>query len=194
MAAGGLLVLSALSLFLYNDMEDRRADASATRIAGALEERIEAGEASPAEASETDAADGSGGGETISIDGETYIGLLRIPALSLALPVMREWSYDKLKIAPCRYSGSIADDTMVIAAHNYRRHFGSIRLLPYGSEVRFTDAAGSTSVYAVAELETLEAHDIEGMSASGYDLTLFTCTYNGAARLAVRCDRAAGED
>jgi hypothetical protein len=28
------------------------------------------------------------------------------------------------------------------------------------------------------------------MSASGYDLTLFTCTYGGAARIAVRCDRS----
>jgi sortase A len=181
MVAGGLLVLSALSLFLYNDAEDRRASASATRIADALESRIEARADADAAGPSADPAG------TISIDGERYIGLLRIPALELALPVMREWSYDKLKISPCRYSGSTEDDTMVIAAHNYRRHFGSIRRLPRGSELLFTDADGHTRRYLVADVETLEATDIEGMTASGYALTLFTCTYGGAARLAVRC-------
>ncbi|MDR2356117.1 MAG: sortase [Clostridiales Family XIII bacterium] len=185
MIAGGLLVLFALSLFLYNDAEDRRASASATRIADALEARIE----TRIEADAGGAVYARDPAKTISVDGETYIGLLRIPALELSLPVMREWNYRKLKISPCRYSGSTEEDTMVIAAHNYRRHFGSIRLLSRGSAVYFTDADGNTNSYAVAAVETLEATDIEGMTSSGYALTLFTCTYGGAARVAVRCDR-----
>ena len=40
------------------------------------------------------------------IEGNGYIGLLEIPALGLSLPVMSEWSYPNLKLAPCRYSGS----------------------------------------------------------------------------------------
>jgi sortase A len=187
MVAGGLLVLSAASLFLYNLAEDGRASAAALSIADELSSRIEERtESSPRDGGDSPAAVAAG---EIYIDGETYIGVLRIPALSLSLPVMSDWSYDRLKISPCRYSGAAEDDTMVIAAHNYRRHFGSIHLLPYGSELTFTDADGNTIIYAIAETEKLKATDIKAMSASDYDLTLFTCTYGGAARLAVRCDR-----
>ena len=40
------------------------------------------------------------------VDGQRYIGVLRIPALSLELPVISEWSYSGLKESPCRYIGS----------------------------------------------------------------------------------------
>jgi sortase A len=39
----------------------------------------------------------------------------------------------------------------------------------------------------VADLETLEPTDIEGMTTGDWDLTLFTCTYGNRYRLAVRC-------
>jgi sortase A len=176
MVAGGLLILSAASLFLYNDIQDAKAYDVALDIAGTFTERV----AAQGNAPETDA----------DPYGEIYIGVLRIPSLGLALPVMQNWSYAKLKIAPCRYSGSIAGDDMVIAAHNYRSHFGRIHKLPVGNALTYTDAAGVTAAYTIAKIETLEATDIEGMTASGYGLTLFTCTYGGAARIAVRCERA----
>jgi sortase A len=196
MIAGGLLVLSALSLFLYNDFDDKRAFASASRIADALVFEIEArADTTPDNAADTApetapdaAADAGGESGTITVDGEVYIGVLRIPALGLTLPVARDWSYERLKISPCRYSGSIDEDTMVIAAHNYRRHFGNIRNLSRGDDLTFTDAAGRESRYAVAEIETIEATAVKDMTGSAYDLTLFTCTYGGVARVAVRCE------
>ena len=38
---------------------------------------------------------------TVKLDGRNYLGVLKIPALGLELPVMTDWSYPKLKIAPC---------------------------------------------------------------------------------------------
>lgn len=54
------------------------------------------------------------------IDGQTYIGVLDIPALELSLPIISEWSYAGLQIAPCRYAGSVYLENLVIAGHNYR--------------------------------------------------------------------------
>lgn len=62
-----------------------------------------------------------------TVDGQKYVGVLKIPALSLTLPVLNDWSYGKFKIAPCKYYGSVYQDNMVIAAHNYRRHFGKLK-------------------------------------------------------------------
>ncbi|MCI6909376.1 MAG: sortase, partial [Clostridiales bacterium] len=59
-----------------------------------------------------------------AVDGASYIGVLRIPALGLSLPVIGEWSDDGAKLAPCRYAGSAYTDDLVIAGHNYRTHFG----------------------------------------------------------------------
>lgn len=42
-------------------------------------------------------------------------------------------------------------------------------------------------VYKVAEFEELLPTDVEKMESSGYDLTLFTCTYGGRYRVTVRC-------
>ena len=51
------------------------------------------------------------------VDGQEYIGVLKIPVLSLELPIISEWSYPSLRIAPCRYVGSAYLNNMVIAAH-----------------------------------------------------------------------------
>lgn len=125
----------------------------------------------------------------VIIDGYAYIGYLRIPALDLELPVMSSWDYTRLKIAPCRYYGSVKTDDLVIAAHNYDRHFGKIAQLQNGYAVYFTDMDGITYQYAVADYEILEASDIEDMISGAYDLTLFTCTYGGKNRVTLRCDR-----
>ena len=124
---------------------------------------------------------------TREVDGLTCIGMLELPALSLSLPVLSEWSYDALKLAPCRYSGSAYQNDMVIAAHNYRAHFGRLSRAAVGDEVRFTDADGNLFRYEIAGLETLSPTAVSEMTASGWELTLFTCTLGGQARLAVRC-------
>lgn len=132
----------------------------------------------------------SGSVYTAAVNGYSYLGYLTIPALNLELPVMTDWSYSRLKIAPCRYYGLHHTDNMVIAAHNYKRHFGYISSLEIGDTVVFTDMQGVPIVYYVTLIETLDPYDIDGMVETGWDLTLFTCTYGGANRVTVRCERA----
>jgi len=57
------------------------------------------------------------------IDGNNYIGVIDIPCLGLSLPIISDWSYPNLKIAPCRYKGSAYQDNLIIAGHNYQSHF-----------------------------------------------------------------------
>lgn len=60
------------------------------------------------------------------IESNEYIGILDLLALGLSLPVMSDWSYPQLKIAPCRYKGSAYTGDLIISAHNYERNFGHL--------------------------------------------------------------------
>ena len=105
----------------------------------------------------------------------------------LTLPVISRWSDALLETAPCRYVGSAYQNDLIIAGHNYRGHFGSLHRLSPGDQIRFTDTAGNHFTYAVAQLQELPGTAIQEMEAGDWDLTLFTCTASGAARLTVRC-------
>ena len=117
------------------------------------------------------------------------IGILEIPSINIKLPVLSTWSYSLLKKAPCRYSGSIYLDNMVIAAHNSEAHFKKLSNLQEGDIVTFTDAVGNVFTYTVAGIELLQPDEVENMTNGQWPLTLFTCTYGGASRVTVRCEK-----
>ena len=126
---------------------------------------------------------------TVEADGIEYVGILEIPALGLTLPVISEWSYDKLEIAPCRYTGTAYKDDLIIAAHNYEGHFGELDGLEVGDEILFTDMDENVFSYNVSGMEELPGTALEEMEAGEWDLTLFTCTASGKNRVTVRCDK-----
>ncbi len=117
------------------------------------------------------------------------IGILEIPSINIKLPVLSTWSYSLLKKAPCRYTGSIYLDNMVIAAHNSEAHFKKISNLQKGDIVTFTDAVGNVFTYSVAGIELLKPDEVDNMTNGQWPLTLFTCTYGGASRVTVRCEK-----
>ena len=125
---------------------------------------------------------------TVEVEGYECIGILSIPAIELELPVLTDWSYEKLKKAPCLYFGSYLEKDFVIAAHNYTSHFGRLSALQAGDVVIFTDATGKARYYEVVLLETLPENATEEMISAGFDLSLYTCTLGGDNRVTVRCN------
>ncbi len=120
----------------------------------------------------------------------SYMGILYIPRLGLELPVMSDWSYPNLRIAPCRYSGTVGDGNLIIAAHNYNCHFGRISELVPGDEIIFVDGSGIQYTYTVMDSEMIGGQNGAAMEANSdyWDLTLFTCTYSGASRVTIRAE------
>lgn len=195
MTMGLLLIAAALLLTGYNIWDEQRAAASVETVLEELRPAVPP--AAPAPAVQTEDPEEREIPDyilnpamdmpVVQIDGAAYIGTLEIPALGRTLPVMSEWSASHLKTAPCRYSGSAYLGNLILAGHNYRRHFGNLKNLPVGAEIRFTDAAGNVFDYTVTELEELDGTAVEAMRSGDWELTLFTCTYGGKSRLAVRC-------
>ena len=170
MMLGMLLLMAAATISAGNQSEDRRAGAESARLLASLE-------AAPPEETAEDSESGC-------------FGCLTIPRLELELPVLTEWSYDNLKIAPCRYSGSIRGADLVLIAHNYRAHFGPIRRLKPGDQVSLSDMNGAVFEYRVTGTEVVSPAALEAVASGSHALTLITCTYGGKTRLVVYCDAA----
>lgn len=182
--AGLLLIAAALFLSAYNEWESHEARDSARQVIAQLCDAL------PTEAGEpTTLPDVRQEMPVKTINGRDYIGVLSIPSLELELPVISQWDYPALKVAPCRYSGSLYQDNLIICAHNYASHFGKLKELQPGDIVLFTDMDEHVVTFQMVERETLNPMDAEGMEAGDWDLTLFTCTIDGQTRVTIRFER-----
>lgn len=167
MLAGLCLIAAALLIVLYNIKEAEDAYEASMEVLPVLEESIQ----KEKDKGFQNEKDPNREMPTKVIDGIAYIGELKIPAINLELPVISEWSYDKLKIAPCRYSGSAYADNMVIAGHNYARHFSPIKNLPVKTDIYFTDVEGTEFHYRVTAMEILKPSQVSEMTGEREQLT-----------------------
>lgn len=185
---GVICLAAAVFLIVYNIVNGLRAESFSRAVVSEIEEYIaeneteQQNETAPTKTEQNKVSDRI-------FESYSYIGYLTIPDLSLKLPVMSDWSYEGLNLSPCRYSGSVETNDLVIAAHNYDSHFGRISELSNGAQVLFADLNGSTERYEVVSVDTLNPVEIEKMTSGDYDLSLFTCTPSGMARVTVRCDK-----
>lgn len=120
------------------------------------------------------------------VSGYESVGVLKIPSLGVELPVLDNWDYDRLKLAPCRYTGTAAGGDLILMGHNYRSHFKPLYQVAPGAEVEFTDVNGVRYSYVVDRIDTIRGSEVEKLPAD-YELSLFTCTPGGQSRLVVRC-------
>lgn len=171
---GFLLLLIAGGWYIYNVVEDNNAGQNATEILNKIDD--------------VQNSDGEDNVSVITVDGDDFCGKVIIEKLNIELPVYNEWSYKRLKTAPCRYAGSIHTNDIVIAAHNYKSHFGPLNKLNINDEIKFLEPNGKIHTYKVCELTTLDGTAVSDMQSGTWDFTLFTCTKSGKQRITVRCE------
>lgn len=187
--SGLLLLLGAAGLTAYNLNQDMTAGAESSAVIREMTAILEKTPVKPA--ATKPAAEFTLPEEEpapLELDGRSYMGLITLPTLELQLPVQEEWSYPNLRVSPCRMAGSPATEDLVILAHNYRTHFGSLNRLEEGDEVSVTLTDGTTYVYQVNAKEVVPPTAVESVTSGEWPLTLFTCTLGGKTRLVVRCD------
>ena len=203
---GALLLAAAVSLVVFNKLQDRSAKNAAEKSLGTIKQYI-AAEDHPADAPESsasseddssaeetppednkEAAEDTDGAQALEIDGEFYIGMLTIPKLGLELPVARDFSEYNMSIAPSRWKGSLAGRDMIICGHNYSGFFLDLDDLTAGDQIVFTNLRGRQFLFSVSYTELISGWDTNAMLAGSdsWDLTVFTCTWSGWSRVTVR--------
>lgn len=201
MLLGLLMILASAGFWGINLLEERQAGRETERAAALLREQIaDARMRQLAEGTEPHRgakAGAAGANDSVSqnapgkkeeyLAAADYLGMLSIPDLDLELPVAKQWSYPALRRTPCRYSGSLEGENLVVLAHNYERHFGGLKKLKSGAEIIFTGMDGTETHYQVMDVRTMGPDQAEEMQGGDWQMLLFTCTYGGENRVAVRC-------
>lgn len=206
---GLLMLIAAAGLAGYNLNLEKQAQKSSNAALEYIDSQLEELRAAQAaelenqnkgkskKSSEGTGTDGTGGSYNYTGGGsnywvyeeDPYSMIIEIPKLKLRLPVRAKYNYKKMELAPCVYSGSIYTDDLVICGHNYKTHFKWLKKLKTGAKVYLTTNNGTSYKYKVIGHETLGPYAYTDMTRSEADLTIFTCTWGGKTRLAIRCER-----
>lgn len=177
------LVLCALGIHLLQQWQDALAGQTATLLLQQLDQK------NPTPPEVTDPTVPT---QDPQLPEQTYmgyklIGSISIPSVGIRLPVLDDWNEEMLKVAPCRYQGSISGGDMIIMGHNYKSHFTPLHQVKPGAEVAFENTLGKVFHYRVVQIEYLHRTQGEALPSS-YPLTIFTCTPGGLERIVIRCE------
>lgn len=182
---GVLLILISLTMTFYNKYEDLNAGKQAKAALDVFKSEVIV-QNHIVESLTTEEVREM---KTVNINGDEFIGTITIPTLNLELPVMSEYSYSRLKKAPCRYYGNLFTNDLIICAHAYETFFANLIKLNQNDLIVFTDVDGNNYAYEVLEIEILKPTDVDKMVNNEFDLTLYTCTSDNMNRVTVRCNR-----
>jgi sortase A len=207
--AGCICIIFALGIIIFNRLQNSNYKKNTEEVLSELEKQLPFEKILSGEADTTASVDDIynnieviGGDEEynyvykdnryketyVEAGGVKYIGIINIPSLDITLPVTDDWNLDLMKSSTCRYSGSIATSDLIICGHNMAAFFSPIKEMEVDDVIIFIDASGNKFTYNVVSIDTVGGYDIEGMKAGSddWDITLFTCTYGGKNRVAVR--------
>lgn len=178
---GALAVIFAAGAFVYIDItEGQRYDkaiASVDKIMTAIpevEKRV------PTER-------GNNMMPSLEIDGENYVAVLEFPAYRFTMPVVATWHSSYIDSVPCRYKGSVYDNTLVIGGSDTEGQFDFAEELEVGDFLYLTDMSGGQYRFAVEAIN--HANEIsEEKFKTEYDMTIFVKSSGNSEYLLIRCN------
>jgi len=189
---GALLILTAGGLKVYDMVQDYMSGRSARLL---LEQMRELPASAPpsGDADSTAEVTVDASAEQKEIDSAQFaydvIGILEIPELNLQLPVLSECTNSLLNVSVCRYMGSAEDkpERLIVAGHSYKSHFGNLTKLSVGDKVLFSSLSGAEYSYSVTAITVIAGNGHAALEQGEWDMTLFTCNFDGSKRVVVRC-------
>ena len=123
---------------------------------------------------------------TLSIDEIDFVGILELPRFESVLPVCAEWG--KPAKCPCRFSGSVYDQTMQIGGTSQKGQYDFYRDISVGDGVFFTDMEGNRFSYTVTDIRYEKNADQSTLQRKDASLTLFVKNVYAFEYIIIYCD------
>ena len=180
---GALLILSALALAVINISLEKNAQKNAAEIAdriGALIPEVRNAQSDDRE--DTRMA-------SVSIDGQDFCAMIEVPRFGTRLPVYSEWDSSRVRMYPCRYSGSVYDGTLIIGGSDARGQLDFVSSITEHDTVLLTDMEGSCYLYEVDRIDVAESADTATLADGSFGLVLFARNTYSSGYTVIRCSK-----
>ncbi len=106
---------------------------------------------------------------SFEFSGENYVCLIEIPKFEASFPVYSRYEKNKLSKAPCRYSGSVYNRSLVIFGSENIGQFDFMKNISIGDYVFLTDMTGLEYSFSISDIvltENIEASTLHSENAS----------------------------
>lgn len=179
---GALAVIFAAGAFVYIDVAEGqrydRAVASVDKIIGSI----------PAVEKRVPTERGNNMMPSLEIDGENYVAVLDFPTYRFAMPVVATWHSSYIDSVPCRYQGSVYDNTLVIGGSDDEGQFAFADELEAGDLFYLTDMSGGQYKFVVEAINHANEISDEKFKEGGFDMTIFVRSSGDTEYLLIRCN------
>lgn len=125
---------------------------------------------------------------TLEIEETDFAGLIELPDFDKILPVCNEWDKTKISQFPCRYMGSVYDNSLIIGGSDNEGQFDFIKTISNGDTVSITDVEGQRFSFTVTDIRKTKDVSTENLTKKDADLVLFARNSFGFDYTVVRCD------
>lgn len=175
------LIAISLGFLLFSRLYARNAQAAAAVTVSRIEALLPpAAPGIPGEHSDPEMP-------ALQIDGTDYAGILRFPAYGVSLPIALSWSDLRILSCPCRFYGSVYDNSMIIGGSDQQGQFDFFDRMELGDQVVVTDLLGAEFTYTTERIDRADSVDYELLASGGYPLTLFVRSAYTTDYILIRC-------
>ena len=125
---------------------------------------------------------------TVNLSGYEVTGILQITDLNQSWPIIASGDAAATAKIPSIYGGNPANGNLIITDSADNRQFASLKDLPDGSEVVFTDISGREYRYQIATVETVPNSKLAAISRhrERWDAAIFTPNFSGRGQIVTR--------
>lgn len=178
---GFILILASLALLLFSRFYAGHAKSGAENLTNQIESLLPPRTPGvPEEYTNPDMP-------VLQVEGQDFVALVDFPAYGVTLPVGSVWKAQTIYSYPCRFSGSVYSDTLVIGGMDQPGQFDFFTRMDQGDKICVTDMIGREFSFIVDRIDRSGSAEADRLDTDAYALEIFVRDAYSMDYIILRC-------